>query len=658
MPKRPIQHQIEDESRVQYESGVPREWVFRDKEKDYGIDGEVEVFTSDEMTTGLIYFVQLKATASKDEETVKKLSMKLETLEYYLQLPVPVQIARYSSEMKMFFVKWAHEIDPYYAKEDAKTITIKFTDKDKWDKEESPEQVKQYLERVRALKSGALRLPISCFVQVDSDVVCGKKAGVLLSELRQKLRGYGQLVKVQRRKDNAIAHIRINARKLFVGLANLTHSTFHSIDNIEAEDAVNELAIYSLLGLAGATAKLGYNDLAANIALTDDLKDKLVEKLGVFKALLPPLLSSQSFEKILDMANIAAENDDSNLVDLSTQLIASHLVGKGDFTKRRAFEDFLLKALERSKSHGSESYGHSLYNLGSYFRSGDDERKAIKYYLRARRHQPAYLKQGYYYAELAGLFFEIRKYCVSAAFYGKAIGLDSNKAWIPLYADALMHSGKYKDAHNQFSKYIENTESYNHEWLLKHFILGCLLSSRKVESQVRDYKKATSLADTTNITDPAEAASKYEEALAADLLNPLAWYNYAYDKFKEGDIEEAAFGYTLCALVNRYDPPSWANAVSCCMSQSIPTEIAAAVLVTAYKCSGDEFLDCLYENFEKSGQDIAPIAEMVETFIGHIPEDAPQAPVRRMMTPHGKMVDVSKSKPSDFMDDTENVKIP
>ncbi|WP_419787983.1 DUF4365 domain-containing protein [Pseudodesulfovibrio sp.] len=657
MPKRPIQHQIEDESRAKYELAIPKEWVFRNKEKDYGIDGEVEIFTPDQMSTGLIYFVQLKATASEEEQAIKKLSMKLDLQEYYRQLPVPVMIARYSSEMKIFFVKWAHEIDPYYAKERAETITVKFTDNDKWDNQGSPKRVKQYLERIRALKSGALRLPISCFVQVDSDVVCGIKAGALLSELRQKLRGYGQLVKVRLRKDDAIAYIKINAKRLYVGLANLTHSTFHDIDNIKVEDTVNELATYSLLGLAGATAKLGYNDLAANIALTDDLKDDLLEKLGMFKALLPPLLSSQSFKKILDMANIAAEKDDSNLVDLSTQLIASHLVDKSDYTKKIAFEDFMLKALERSKSHGPESYGHSLYNLGSYYRSGEDGRKAIKYYLRARRHQPVYLKQGYYYAELAGLFFDIRKYCVSSTFYGKALELDSNESWIPLYADALMHSGKYKEAHAQFCQYLECAESINHEWLLKHFVLGCLLSARKVESQVRNYKKATLLADTTNITDPDEAASRREEALAADLLNPLAWYNYAQDMFKTGNFEEAAFGFILCALINRYDPPTWANAVSCCMSKSIPTEIVVSVLVTAYKCSGDEFLDYLYENYEKSGQDIAPIAEMVETFIVHIPEDAPQAPVRRIMNRHGKMVDMSKCDPSDFIDD-KNIETP
>ena len=45
MTKRIIQHQLEDLSRYKYGLALPPHWVFRDKEKDYGIDGEVELLT-------------------------------------------------------------------------------------------------------------------------------------------------------------------------------------------------------------------------------------------------------------------------------------------------------------------------------------------------------------------------------------------------------------------------------------------------------------------------------------------------------------------------------------------------------------------------------------------------------------------------------------
>jgi hypothetical protein len=48
MPKRPKQHQLEDLSRAKFQLCLPEEWVIRDKDKDYGIDCEVELFDEDE----------------------------------------------------------------------------------------------------------------------------------------------------------------------------------------------------------------------------------------------------------------------------------------------------------------------------------------------------------------------------------------------------------------------------------------------------------------------------------------------------------------------------------------------------------------------------------------------------------------------------------
>jgi len=41
MPSRVKQHQLEDISRSKFSLSLPREWVMRDKDKDYGIDAEV-----------------------------------------------------------------------------------------------------------------------------------------------------------------------------------------------------------------------------------------------------------------------------------------------------------------------------------------------------------------------------------------------------------------------------------------------------------------------------------------------------------------------------------------------------------------------------------------------------------------------------------------
>ena len=73
MPRRPIQHQLEDQSERAFASALPARWAWRKQDKDYGIDGEVEIFAPDDTATGLLFKVQLKATESDDPKTVNSI---------------------------------------------------------------------------------------------------------------------------------------------------------------------------------------------------------------------------------------------------------------------------------------------------------------------------------------------------------------------------------------------------------------------------------------------------------------------------------------------------------------------------------------------------------------------------------------------------------
>ncbi|UBZ13493.1 DUF4365 domain-containing protein [Flagellimonas marinaquae] len=58
-------HILEEESLLELKKILPIEWVIREKPKDYGIDIEVEIFTSKGEYTGIVFWIQLKATDSK-----------------------------------------------------------------------------------------------------------------------------------------------------------------------------------------------------------------------------------------------------------------------------------------------------------------------------------------------------------------------------------------------------------------------------------------------------------------------------------------------------------------------------------------------------------------------------------------------------------------
>jgi len=93
MPNRPRSHQVSDESRRAFERSLPSHWVFRPQYPDYGIDGEVEVFDEAGKSTGLRFYVQLKATDGTDEEA-RSVRITRENGRYYHALDLPVLMVR------------------------------------------------------------------------------------------------------------------------------------------------------------------------------------------------------------------------------------------------------------------------------------------------------------------------------------------------------------------------------------------------------------------------------------------------------------------------------------------------------------------------------------------------------------------------------------
>jgi hypothetical protein len=126
----------------------------------------------------LVYWVQLKATEASDESSVRKIDIKIDSIKYYKTLELPVLIVRYSEKEDLFYCKWAHEIDLFYAKKNAKTIRIKFADEDIWSKNSAKDIIK-YIERIRAVKSGVIALPVPISMVVKDDAINGISRGIL-----------------------------------------------------------------------------------------------------------------------------------------------------------------------------------------------------------------------------------------------------------------------------------------------------------------------------------------------------------------------------------------------------------------------------------------------------------------------------------------------
>lgn len=98
MPKRTRHHELEDESVNAFRSCIPTKWVYRDKNKDYGIDGEVEIFDDEGKATGKVFYIQFKATDEHSPQKALKVRIKVDHLQYWNLLSNPTLIVRYTSK--------------------------------------------------------------------------------------------------------------------------------------------------------------------------------------------------------------------------------------------------------------------------------------------------------------------------------------------------------------------------------------------------------------------------------------------------------------------------------------------------------------------------------------------------------------------------------
>jgi hypothetical protein len=93
-PQRPREHVVGDRAVLALRDALPEQWIFRELTSDYGIDGEIEAVDESGAVTGALVKVQVKGTASAVEVVRNSVSVDIDTVRYWLSLPVPVIVVR------------------------------------------------------------------------------------------------------------------------------------------------------------------------------------------------------------------------------------------------------------------------------------------------------------------------------------------------------------------------------------------------------------------------------------------------------------------------------------------------------------------------------------------------------------------------------------
>jgi hypothetical protein len=132
MSNRPIQHQLESKSRIAFEAALPPSWVYRTVNPDYGIDGIVEVFSLDGTAIGDIFFVQLKATASKSSNKALTVRLRREKCGYYDALAIPLLLVLLHENSGRLYAKW-FSLPPIRERyKNSASVVFRFHDDDEW----------------------------------------------------------------------------------------------------------------------------------------------------------------------------------------------------------------------------------------------------------------------------------------------------------------------------------------------------------------------------------------------------------------------------------------------------------------------------------------------------------------------------------------------
>lgn len=644
MPNRPNQHQIEDISRAKFKLALPREWLLRDKDKDYGVDCEVEIFDNNNKTTGLVFLVQLKATESVEENIIMNVDMEIDTLLYYKQLSLPVLLVRYSTLKDAFYVKWINNVDLFFAKKEAKTFRLKLNEENKWGSS-TAELIKIHLIKLKKLRQGSFGFPVPISFEILENKINTLSKNIILPQVRKCLKEHSDFIKIEDSKKDSLIEITLDNEQLFINACDFVGCTYHSIETRPQTGFAIEVGKDILLGIAIVMLHVGQVEYCGRIIFECKLEKKLVEKEELLLFVLPSLLKSSYFEKVLNLIGPILDNPNFYKIDLLTKVSVVLNSNIKNTDKINAIENFLVGRLNSAINIGDKStIGISNYNLGNHYRSRGIEDQSVKHYLEAKRNEPFYLKQHYFFSELAGVFFGMNRFGVSSKLYLKSLELGSSPRHKALCADALMFNGQHRKAKELFDEYLTEIDKPVSEFVLKSFCLGKLLVDGYPEQQVRDPMGAIQLADILRLNEGDNKLEKFERALDLDLFCALAWFNLGICYNEKSENSRAAFSFTMAGLILTIDIEAWVNATLCSISQNETTSMFPLIIRTAYYFNREDYLENLYGKLNNS--ELPEVDKLIEVIELIVKEDreTENKPVVRVLNKHGIFENVFEKK--------------
>ncbi len=596
MPTRTGKQQVEDLSIVALKNVLPREWVYREKDRDYGLDGEIEVFDKNGYATGIVFWVQLKATDSKEESRQKRVQLKITSINYFFAQELPVLIVRYSEDAKQLYFRWAHELDSHNFK-DKKTFSFSMTESDKWNGD-TPDHLVHTIQKYTLLKRKSNMLPLNIYLDFSISECCGIDTRQLASSFRKKLESKPKLINVINQESDSDAKIELTRNKLsvyFIGIPGCHFTGMDTSSDVCIDEVLN--GMFSALSVA----LLHFNKSEDALVILNNFIENFtfIREPNIALGFIAEFLKREDTENANKLWISIPDKLKNDEVRKDFHMIQSILSISIGYDLSATTEKFLLSEIDTYKDNKKlEKLSASYYNYASYLRYIGKFHKSLSYYNKALKSSKHFLKSDYFFKELGGMLFILRRYTMSATLYSYGLSLKIDLRSYPLYADALMMKGEYLIARDTLYRYLTKCSKPDPVWILKYEVLNHIVDVIGIESQKRSYFLSMKTQTIKNLGTLTVTREELFDVLNLDAISPLTWFNLAVDYSKSKEYDLATTGYLISALVNESDTEAWKRAFRTSILDNCP-ERALSILHSGFQKCGEELLDGIY-NFIKT----------------------------------------------------------
>lgn len=561
--KRPKQHIIETSSKKAFESLLPDKWVIRPLLPDYGIDYMVELFENNK-STGKFFYVQLKGTNQRIHNNQVKISLGISSLEYYQTLPLPILFVVYSTEVKKFWGIWINEyLRTKRIRKNQRTMQLTFDNSHIIDKEfiesidtkfcleihkkigiahcsnhEIGELYHNILEKWLQHSYGDVLIFDGEHLPLRVCLGYSYENGHLSVEVDYNVLGryVVENINVDEQSDflnypsNDYSQIPEELREILFLMATIFAN----------ENVLTSLNLYKML-LCDYSGKFKNPEALFNVGKIAFEKNRNAE-----------------FQELIEKSIECKEHYDFQLLNIVYLLCPPNSMAR----TKDYYKENLLSVISSVDDNNSKAI--FSYNLANSYASSGNERKAIKYYMQARRLEPDYLNRHYWWYELADVLFRLKHYKWAESCYLRAHRLSGNivePSIFILIGDSLFFQGKFAEALKWFDRYLEGNNKLPSGPYLRYRTIKFFVNS-KLESRDRNPRLAISLTDKAIKQKSNKGVVRaLEKAINVDPLCGVAWFNYGVYMNKIEKYRDSFFSFLVCSVIQSGDREAWINAL-------------------------------------------------------------------------------------------------